>query len=210
VAASYVLDEKVAARSNTAPSTTTTDDPTFAGNAAVDSAGSAWRYQLASVESKGQIRLVFYDASHYPAPTPEDDSGTLSNVTSGNWKTIVSDLETNKNGVPTFWSAYRREVLHEHYHWEKEWQGEVNKELLKAEADIDKLSLPFSAAATASDAEAVLAPQAAKIFNDAMKRARAAYDALGDSSGDPPYIAQAPALVALATRVKAHAATNKW
>jgi hypothetical protein len=210
LSASYVLDEKVAARSNSAPSTTTTDDPTFTGNAAVDTAGGVWRYQLASVESKGRIRLVYYNADHYPAPTPEDDSGTLSNVTRGNWRTIVNDLETNKEGVSDFWCAYRAEVLHEHYHWEKEWQREVNKELITAENDIEKLSLPFSAAATAADAETVLAPQASKIFNDAMKRARATYDALGDSPGDPAYVAQAPAMVALAARVKALASSSGW
>ena len=48
------------------------------------------------------------------------------------------------------------------------------------------------------------------IFKAAMKRARTAYNALGDSAGDPPYVAQAPAVDALADRVRDHAADKGW
>lgn len=206
----FILDKKVAARSNTKPSTQSASDPTFVGETAVDKAGNVWRYQLESVESKGKIRIVYYSEDHYPAPTPTDDSGALTNVKSGNWKDIVKDLDANKAGIFDFWSAYRAEDVHETYHWEVEWQGEIKKELVKAEAEIAKLSLGFDKAATAAAANAILAPQAAKIFQDAMKRARAAYDALGDSPGDPPYRAQVPVVEALIKRVKDHAASNGW
>ena len=131
-------------------------------------------------------------------------------MTQANYKTITTDLRTNKNGIPTFWSAYKRESLHEDYHWNTEWQGEVNKEVPKALAEIAKLTVPFATAATAAAADAVLAPLAKTEFDKAMTRARTAYNALGDSPGDPPYVAQAPALEALATRVDALATTNKW
>ena len=210
VAPSHVVTRPAPKRSNTDPSTTQADNPTLTGHAATECAAGLWRYEPDAIESKGTIQLVFYTADHYPAPTPTDDSGALSNVTSANWHAVVNDLRTNKNGVPAFWSAYRREVLHEDYHWNTEWQGEVNKEVPKAHTAIAALSLPFAGAATAAAAEAVLAPQAKAAFDTAMRRARTAYNALGDSPGDPPYVAQAPAMEALANTVQAHATANKW
>lgn len=207
---SFILDKKVDPRSNTKSSTQSASDPTFVGETAVDAAGKVWRYQLKSVESKGKIRIVYFTADRYPAPTPTDDSGALTNVTSGNWKDIVKDLDANKAGIPDFWSAYRAEDVHEAYHWQVEWQGEVKKELVKAEAEIAKLSLGFDKAATVADADAILAPKAAKIFMDAMTRARTAYNALGDSPGDPPYRAQVPVVEALIKRVKDHATSKGW
>jgi|JI10StandDraft_1071094.scaffolds.fasta_scaffold24089_4 hypothetical protein len=210
VVPNFILDKKVDPRSNTKSSTQSASDPTCTGHAAVDAAAKVWRYQLTGVESKGKIRIVYFTADHYPAPTPTDDSGALSNVTSGNWQTIVTDLEANKAGIPDFWSAYQAEDVHELYHWEVEWQGEVKKELLRAEAEIAKLSLGFDQAATATDAEKTLAPQARAIFDAAMTRARAAYNALGDSPGDPPYRAQVPVVEALIKRVNDHASAQGW
>jgi hypothetical protein len=157
------------------------------------------------------MQLVFYTAAHYPAPTPNDDSGDLSNVTQANWKTIVKDLKDNRNGVPSFWSAYMREELHENYHWEKEWQVEAKKGIIAAEAEIAKLSLGFDKAATAGDADTQLKPQATTLFDKAIKDARKDWFAnYGDNPGDPPYIAQAPGIDALKTRVENHAAAKKW
>jgi hypothetical protein len=210
VAPNFVLDKPAPKRSNTDPSTTSTSNPTSTGHAAVDTGAKVWRYQLDAVESKGTIQLVYYDSDHYPAPTPTDDSGALSNVTKTNWKDVVKDLDKNKNGVPDFWSAYRREDLHEDYHWTTEWQGQVKKELPKAEGEIAKLELGFDKAATAAEAEKELAPKATKIFDEGMKRARTAYNALGDEPGDPPYQAQAPAIESMSKRVKDHAKDQKW
>jgi hypothetical protein len=210
VTPSFVVSRPAAKRSNTDSSTTHTDDPTFTGHAAVDAAASVWRYQLDTVESKGKIQIVYYTADHYPAPTPTDDSGALTNVTQANWKAIVADLDANKAGMGGAWSAYRAEDVHEDYHWKVEWQGEVKKEMPKAEAEIAKLSVPCASAANATAAAAVLKPLASAEFTKAMKRARTAYDALGDSPGDPPYQAQVPVVEALINRIKAHATAQKW
>lgn len=210
VAPSFVVSHPAPTRSNTDPSTTSTDDPTFTGAPAVDDAAKVWRYQVNSVESKGTIQLVYYDEDHYPAPTPTDDSGALSNVKKANWEAIVKDLHDNRSGVPDFWSAYKRETLHENYHWEVEWQGQVKPAVKKAEDEIAKLSEGFDSAATEADADAKLKPKASTIFKDEMDKARTAYNALGDSPGDPPYVAQAPALDAMRKRVEDHAKAKKW
>jgi hypothetical protein len=204
----FTVTQVVGARSNTAPSTTSTDTPTYTGHAAVN--GSDWRYQLDTVSGTGKITLVYFSASHYPAPTPDDDTGDLTNVNAGNWSAIVADLKANRTGVPAFWSAYRRETLHEDYHWKVEWQGEIKKALTKLETDIESISVSTTTAATAADAEKVLKPQIDAAFAAAMTSARAAYNALGDSPGDPPYVAQGPAIDALVTRVEGHAASKKW
>ncbi len=204
----FVLDKKEDPRSNTKPSTQSKSPPTFVGNVAGD--GKVWHYELSSVESKGKIRIVYFTDDRYPAPTPTDDSGALSNVTKTNWKTIVEDLEKNKEGIPDFWSAYRAEDVHESYHWEVEWQGEMKKELVKAENNIAGLSLGVDKAPGAADAEKVLAPQATTVFNDAMNRANASYQALPDSPGAPAYKAQIPVVTALKNRVNDHAKANKW
>lgn len=208
VTPTFVLDKKEDPRSNTKPSTQSKSSPTFVGKVVGD--GTVWHYELSSVESKGKIRIVYFTDDHYPAPTPTDDTGTLSNVAKTNWKTIVADLEKNKEGIPDFWSAYRAEDVHESYHWEVEWQGEMKKELVKAEDDIAVLSLGVDKAPTAADAEKVLAPQATTWFNDAMKRADTSYRALPDSPGAPAYKVQIPVVTALKQRVTDHATAEKW
>lgn len=210
VAPTFAVTETEGPRSNTDPATTNVDTPTFTGGATVDAAASMWRYQLKSVDGKGRIEFVYYTKDHYPAPTPNDDSGDLSNVTKANWNDIVKDLESHKTGVAGDWSAYRRTILHERYHWATEWQGSVKTELVKAENDIEKEGVGFAAAADATAAEKVLAPKAKKIFDGAMAAARKAYDALGDSPGDPPYVAGSVGAVDLAARVRAHATAKKW
>jgi hypothetical protein len=210
VTPTYAVTRPAPTRSNSDPSTTSTDDPTFTGSPAVDAKRGVWRFQLATVTGTGTIQLVFFTEDHYPAPTPTDDSGALTHATSANWKAIVKDLRKNRSGVPDFWSAYRREALHEDYHWKVEWQGKVRKHLVKAEKRIAALKVAFTAAATEADADAVLKPRAATIFKAEMDQARAAYDALGDDPGNKPYRAQAPALDALRARVTAHAKANKW
>jgi hypothetical protein len=204
----FSVTEVVAARSNTASSTTTADTPTFTGHAALD--GANWRYQLATVKGTGKITIVYYTADHYPAPTPTDDAGPLTNVTASNWSSMVADLKAHRTGMGGKWSAYRAETLHEHYHWETEWQGQIKKALTKLETDIEALSVSTTAAPTAADAEKLLKPQVAAAFASAMAAARAAYNALGDSPGDPPYVAQAPAIDALVARIEAHAKAQGW
>ncbi len=201
----FVLNQKEGARSNSAPATTTTDNPTCTGKVVKD--GAVWRYQIDSVESKGTIDLVYYTADHYPAPTPNDDSGALSNVTKANHTDIIKDLKDHRTIVAGNWSSYRRTQLHEHYHWETEWQGEVKKELVKAEDEIAKLS---SSAATEADATSELAPKAKKIFDDHMKAARNSYNALPDTPGSAPYVAGAAGVDALIARIQAHATSNGW
>jgi hypothetical protein len=214
VVPSFVLDKPAAIRSNTASSTTQAGIPslptTFIGHAAVDAAGKTWRYQLDSVESKGKIQIVYFTSDRYPAPTPTDDSGALTNVTSANWKTIVKDLKDNRTGIPDHWSAYLAEDLHEDFHWKGEWQPLAIKAVQDAEKEIAKLSLGFDQAATATDAEAILKPQAQTLFTAAIRKARSDWAAMGDSEGDPPYIAQAPALDNLKARVEQKAAAEKW
>ncbi len=206
----YILDWKVSGRSNTKSSTQSASDPTFGGKAAIDQGAKVWRYQIDDIESKGKIRIVYYTADHYPAPTPTDDSGALTNVTQANWKTIVADLDANKAAVAGAWSAYRAEDVHELYHWEVEWQGEVDKESITVCTDMHALTASYADAPDAATAEAILRPQAEIVFDVAMGRARAAYDALGDSDGDPPYQQQVPVIEALIKRVKDHAKAQGW
>jgi hypothetical protein len=210
----FVLDKPAPTRSNTASSTTNAGIPslptTFTGHAAVDAGAKQWRYQLDTVESKGKIQIVYFTDNRYPAPTPTDDKGALTNVTKTNYKTIIKDLTDNRTGVPDFWSAYQAEDLHEDYHWKSEWQPLAVKGVQDAEKEIAKLGLGFDKAATAADAEAILKPQATALFDTAIKKARTDWAAMGDDAGDPPYIAQAPAVDALKVRVENEATAKKW
>jgi aspartate/methionine/tyrosine aminotransferase len=95
-------------------------------------------------------------------------------------------------------------------HWIVEWQGEVKKEILKAEAEIAKLSVPCTTVAAQAAANTALEPRAATEFRKAMRRVRTAYAALGDSPGGPPFQAQVPVVEALIQRVKDLAAEQKW
>ena len=210
VAPTFTVSRPSPKRSNSAASTTSSKTPTFTGGAVVDAAGGVWRYQIDSVASKGKIQIVYYSKSHYPAPTPTDDSGPLSNVTKANHQDVVNDLRANRTGIARDWSAYRAEVLHEDYHWDVEWKGSVKPRVAAAETDIEALSVPFAKAKTASKAKSLLQPKAKTLFKARMNQARAAYNALGDSPGDPPYVAQAPAIDALVTRVENHAAAKGW
>jgi hypothetical protein len=104
--------------------------------------------------------------------------------------------------------------LHEDYHWEKEWQGSLRPEIDKAMVEIRKLSVPATKttgeAVSATDAKSQLDPLAQQIFRAHYRSATQAYAALGDSAGDPPYLAQAPAHDALEKRVRDLASANKW
>lgn len=214
VAPNFVADRPAPIRSNTKASTTdagTASLPTtFIGHAAVDKVSSTWRYQLDSIESKGEIAIVYFTKSRYPAPEPSDDTGELTNVAENNWEDIVKDLHDNRAGIPDFWSAYLAEGLHEEYHWKNEWQVLLNQEMIKAEAEIAKLSLGFGEAASTVEAVAKLKPDVTTIFKAAVSQARSTWMAMSDSPGDPPYIAQAPALDALKDRVNKHAKDKKW
>jgi len=210
VVPTFPLDKPAAKRSNTDSSTTLPDTPTFTGHTAYDSGAKKWRYQVDGIESKGKIQIVYYTDDHYPAPTPTDDSGALSNVTSGNWKAIVKDLKDHRTGIAAKWSAYLAEDLHEDYHWVKEWQATVKPKFTEAQTGIAALEESEATSSTQGAANTVLEPKARKIFTDRIKEARTTFNALGDSPGDPPYIAQAPAVDALVKRVEDHATVQKW
>jgi hypothetical protein len=204
----WIVEKPAPKRSNSDASTTSASDPTFTGGVAVDAKKRQWRYQLASMEAKGKIQIVYYTVDHYPAPVPEDDSGDLSNVTQNNWKDIVKDLDKNKRGIADQWSAYRAEDVHENYHWEKEWQVLVRKALKKAQKAIAKLGVGFDK--TSAEADAALKPQATTAFDNEMKEARKKWNKMGDSPGDPPYRVQVPVIEALIKRVKDHAKSKGW
>lgn len=207
-ALAFTVTKPAPKRSNSDASTTSAETPTFTGSA--KKRGKGWGYQLDTVEAKGKIQIVYYSADRYPAPTPEDDSGALTNVTEANHKAILADFKKNRRGIADHWSAYRAEDLHEDYHWEGEWKKLVRAGVKKAEKQIGKLKVDATTAPSASDAEKVLEPQAQAIFDGAMKDARAKWNAMGDAPGDPPYKAQAPAIDALGSRVKQHAKSQKW
>jgi hypothetical protein len=210
VAPNFVLTKPAPKRSNTDASTTSGEDPTFTGSASQKSSKKPWRYQLDSVEAKGKIQIVYFTEDRYPAPTPTDDSGALSNVKENNWKGIVKDLKENRAGLPDFWSAYRAEDLHEDYHWKNEWQKLVKSGIKKAESTIKKLKVSPADAAAKADAEKLLEPQAKTLFDAEMRATRTKWNAMGDDAGDPPFIAQAPAVDAVRSRVRKLAKEQKW
>lgn len=210
VTPTFLLATPAPKRSNSDSSTTLPATPTFTGHTAFDSGAKKWRYQVDGIESKGTIQIVYYTEDHYPAPTPTDDKGALSNVTSGNWKAIVKDLKDNRTGIAAKWSAYQAEDLHENYHWVNEWQATVKPKFAEAQTAIAALEETEASSATQGAANTVLEAKATTIFTTKIREARTTFNALGDSPGDPPYIAQAPAVDALVKRVEDHATAQKW
>ena len=59
-------------------------------------------------------------------------------------------------------------------------------------------------------AEKKLLPLATSLFYKSMTTVINAYNALSDSPGDPPYLAQVPAFDDLIQRIKDYAASMKW
>jgi hypothetical protein len=72
-------------------------------------------------------------ADHYPAPSPMDDTGPLTNVTKDNWEEIKEYLDEHKGGYGGLWSSYRAVEVHENFHWVTAWQEEFKKDLQEAE-----------------------------------------------------------------------------
>jgi hypothetical protein len=207
----FILDKPKPKRSNTDSSTTLPATPTIEGQVAFDAPANAFRYQVTAIKSKGTIQIVYYSEDHYPAPTPADDSGALSNVTKDNWRAIVKDLTKNRIGIAKNWSAYLAEDLHENYHWVDEWQKKITPKFAEAQNEIATLkSLATAKDAEPADAAKVLIPQANAIFKTKIQEGRKAFNDLGDDPGDPPYIAQAPAIDALIKRVQEHAKAQGW
>lgn len=199
-------------RSNTDASTTKVKDQSFTGAVVKDDANGVYKYDLTGFTSAGEIQLVYYTFQHYPAPMPADDTGPLTNVSKGNWKKIADDLHDNRTGIADDWSAYAAEPLHENYHWHTEWVNTFTPELRKAEAKLAKLKVPTTragVAVTQAEAEAELKARANTIMAAMVRSAKKKYFDLGDDPGDPPYIAQAPAVDALEARVRAHGPTLK-
>ncbi|MCC7364771.1 MAG: hypothetical protein IT303_10400 [Dehalococcoidia bacterium] len=203
-------------RSNSDASTTKVKEQTFGGNVVKDDAAGVFKYKLTDFTSNGEIQLVYYTNDHYPAPAPEDDTGPLSNVTKGNWRAVAKNLHDNRTGIADDWSAYAAEPLHENYHWNTEWVNTFTPEFRKAETKLENLKAPIKQSGwfgkkkpdlTQGEAEAKLKPRADKIVADMVKTAKKNYFKLGDSPGDPPYIAQAPAVDALENRVRTYGPT---
>lgn len=206
VTPNFVLQEPSPKRSNDDASTTSGEPPTFTGKVYQPSE-DVYGYKLTTVTARGTIQIVYYDKDHYPAPFA--DWWILSNVTKDNWEEIRDDLRDNRTGIADDWCAYDAEVLHEDYHWRTEWQPRVEQHVAAAEGRIAGLSTGAQGVSS-SDAEKLLEPQAEAIFTEEMTAARASWNALGDEPGDPPYIAQAPAIDKLRERVEKKAAGEKW
>jgi hypothetical protein len=130
----------------------------------------------------------------------------LSNVDRGNWRRVADDLHAHRTGHGGDWSAYRAEPMHENYHWSVEWVRSLIPELDRAETRLGHLGVPTGGANAVDDTKG----RAEQIVSDAITEAKRKYKALGDSPGDPPYVAQAPAIDVLEQRVRDHAAANKW
>jgi hypothetical protein len=202
----FPVDRPSPKRSNTDASITRIMGQSYTGKVVEDKTAGTYSYELTSFESKGEIQLVYYTEDHYPAPVPTDDDGALSNVTRGNWKSVADDLHAHRTGIAGDWSAYRAEPMHENFHWTVEWVRSLIPELDKAETKLGALQVPSGGANAVDDTKA----RADTIVADAIKEAKRKYMALGDSPGDPPYVAQAPAIDVLEKRVRDHAAASKW
>jgi hypothetical protein len=210
VAVDYPLDKKVSFRSKSKPSTTVPHTPKFKGSVSEDAANDQWKYKVDSIKSKGKIRIVYYPKKHYPAPTPSDDSGALKNVKKSNVDDMIQDMKDNRQGIFDYWGAYRAEDDHEAYHWETEWKDVSRPKFAEAETQMNALAVAKSDAKTQSKAKRKLEKDAKKIFLAKVKEMRQEYFALGDSPGDPPYIAQAPAVDNLRARVEGKKVSEGW
>ncbi|MBL8058943.1 MAG: DUF4157 domain-containing protein [Anaerolineales bacterium] len=211
---SFPLWRPPSKRSNSDSSTTRARTPKLSGRIAWDTAASKWRYQVESIRSPGTIQLVYYSWSHYPAPIPNNDAGPLLNVNKHNWHTIVADLQANRTGIAGAWSAYLAEDLHEDYHWFNEWIPTITPKFTQAQTEIAALGVDDTDAhgqpVSYWDARRQLRQQAQQIFAARVQEGRATFNALGDAPGDPPYIAQAPAVDNLITRIQDKAADKGW
>jgi hypothetical protein len=211
---SFPLSRPLSKRSNTDSSTTTPKTPKMSGTIAWDSGASKWRYQVESIRSPGVIQLVYYSMSHFPAPVPNNDSGPLLNVKKSNWRAIEADLTTNRTGIAGNWSAYLAEDTHEDYHWFQEWLPTIKPKFTQAQTDIAALGVadpdPSGHKVSYWDARATLIQQAKTAFKARVLEGRNAFNALGDSPGDPPYVAQAPSIDNVVNRVRNLAASKKW
>ena len=203
---SFVAARPAPKRSNTDSSTTTVKEQAFTGKVTEDKSAGQYGYELETFQSNGEIQLVYYTEGHYPAPVPDDDSGALSNVSKTNWKAVADDLHANRTGIGGNWSAYLAEPLHENYHWNVEWVGALTPEIAKAETALKTVKADNKSPLN----QVIVQTNAAVIVGNAVKAAKKTYKALGDSPGDPPYIAQAPAIDALEKRVRDEAAAKSW
>lgn len=207
----FVPNKTVAERSNRYSSITIPDKvPEVTGHVAVDCKERVWRYQLDPFVSKVDITIYYYDENHYPAPTPTDDTGELTNVTKGNCKAMIEELHRDKSDVHRNWSAYRRDHLHEDYHYKVEWQGAMKKFVPAFEAAVEKVGLPFTKAKTEEDADKILAPAVRSAHGTGYSKEWHAWDDLPDVPHKGAYLAQVPAIEFLIDRVLKHAVGKKW
>ena len=108
------------------------------------------------------------------------------------------------------WHVTQSTIDHENYHWDTEWKTSFNAEWAKAEAKMEAVKIPCSAADTAAAALALLKPAADIEFTKGFTDAQTAYYRLGDAAGDPPYTAGMPALTAMIASIRAFAVTQRF
>lgn len=185
--------------------------PNLPGEVAIDCKDRVWRYQLGPFVSDVTIQIVYFMESRYPAPSPTDDTGELTNVMKENCKDIVDDLHRNKTGVHRNFSAYKRDWLHENYHYEFEWQPMVRKFVPEFESAVEKIGVPFALAGTEGQARSILERSVRDTHASLYGRM---YKKWADPSNDQPnigaYLAQAPAIENMINRVLKYAKTKKW
>lgn len=185
-------------------------DPKITGRATVDCKAGVWRFQLDPFVSTVSIYIYYYTSGHYPAPTPTDDSGELTNVNKQNCKSMVEELYRDRADVHKNWSAYRRDHLHEDYHYKIEWQSAMNKFVPKFESEVEKMQVPFADAKTAGEATKLLEPAVQNKHGHEYSKEWRIWNDIPDRPGSGgAYLAQVPAMENLIKRIVKYARDEK-
>lgn len=191
--------------------------PQVPGTLAVDCKNKVWRYQLDQFVSLVDMNIYYYPEDHYPAPQPTDDSGKLTNVTKGNCKAMVEELYRDRTKVHKNWSAYKRDHLHENYHYEVEWQNALNKFVPKFETEIEQFQVPFTdpylpfiPPPTAEEAEEILKAKVEAKHDSEYSKVWHDWDRIPDTEGAGAYLAQVPAIEHIIDRVVRYGKRMKW
>ena len=192
-------------------------DPYVPGSLAVDCNNRVWRYQLGQFVSLVDININYYPEDHYPAPQPTDDTGKLTNVDKGNCKAIVEELHRDRTKVHKRWSAYKRDHLHENYHYEVEWQNRMKDFVHKFETEVEQFQVPFTdpylpylPRPTAEEAEETLKAKVKAKHGAGYTKAWHDWDKIPDVEGAGAYLAQVPAIDYMIDRVVKHGKRMHW
>ncbi len=211
ITVTYNATTITAAASMTNPAITSVDQPTFTGSACLDTGTGIWRYRVNSVTSTGTITIVPTPAANTPNPV---DGGNIVNNpgATGHYCDVISDLAdyTATGGKGPGWHVTQATIDHENYHWETEWQTSFNNEWGTTETTMEGNTVSCSSYDTAADAKAALEPQANTDFLAGFGAAAAAYNALGDGAGDPPYVAGQAELNAMIANIETYATSKGW